>query len=934
MKTTLRRTVLSNFPQAMWQRLLPLSLLPIFVSLLFPSTANAQVDNLAKVYSITQDSNGFVWLAGHQGLTRFDGTNSITFSANDPNWQLPFTWTHEIEPHGEKFIVSSESLGTWLFDPSNGQFEQLNINTERSSHYHSIEFKGNYYISSGKRVYKHDSSTSLTKDIFKGAAPTHLVKTSNHLYMDAGYEGAYILKDEKFNQLISEKVNTIAAVGQYLIVVTPNQIYTYNGEQVVASIPTTAGINGIAKEHHTNNFFTISNEGEIKRYRAENLTELPHNYEHADKGRVKAAYHDSSKVLWLASNLGIQRLVESSLQNHPVTFDVANNSNEISVFSGELVIGSYGQGLHAFDPKSTIFPANINEAFTTSAKRVMDLQPVGDDLFIATFDGLWQFNAKNESLARVPFSNNNKLLIKLAYQDGLLYLGSNSDGLYIYDIEKQAIIDHVNKDKGLTSVEIIDILPFDNGDVWLAGTKGISIYNRFSKYINNVPNLGPNKVISLEHANGKIFAGTLGDGINILDRQGTLLSVIAQGIEFTYSSTIKNKIWIGSAVGLYTIDPTTHEVALIPTTEKYSFSDAARLVGDSVFYAHFGGILEVPIEQRNTYSADVYIGKTIVSGRQYLQNQEINISSASDVVSFDLVSLDYRPGQAKKFKYKLNNGAWNHINGNQLTLTGLASGRYNIEIMATNSLGQWSEKRAYANINVAYPWYWTLQARIVYAVTLICLIALFSWTFYLRTQSIRKIYLLLETEVKRKGKSALSTQRNLQSIVTLLHENKQEQAIEIAEQCISQFANEESEETPDALYGSNLNIAVPYFAEFLHRKYHVKMTYDLYAKNEQLSYELQANIYKLIYEAVTCAILHGDSSHFQLTLKEFKDKLWLTISDDEDSFTHFNSKVTFNMSMYYIRQIANKYKASVNTFEPKDDKGSQIVISFPMRLTS
>ena len=928
----LRQTVLSNFPQNMWQRLLSLLLTITFLSFFISLPAKAQVDKLAKVYSITQDSNGFIWLAGHQGLTRFDGTNSITFSANDPNWLLPFTWTHEIEPYGDKFIVASESSGTWLFNPNDGQFEQLNIHTERASHYHSIEFQGNYYISSDKQVYKYDTKANLTSSIFTGLAPANLVKTPTHLYINAGYTGAYVLNGNKFTQLISEKINTIAAVGSHVIVVSPTKIYTLSGDKIIASIPVVSVIHGIAKENQQDNFFTIANDGEIKRYKAENLAELPHSYEHANKGRVKAAYHDRSNVLWLATNLGIQRLVESSLKNHPVTFEVANNSNEISVFSDELVIGSFGQGIHAFSPESRVFPANINDDFTPNAKRVMDLQPVGDDLFIATFDGLWQFNAKSKQLKRVPFANNNKLLIKLAHYDGLLYIGSNFDGLYIYDIENQSIIDHLNKDKGLISTEIIDILPFDNGDIWLASTKSISIYNRFSKYIKNVPNLGPNKVVSLEFAQNKVFAGTLGDGINILDRQGTLLSVIAQGIEFTYSSIIKGKIWIGSAVGLYTIDPVTHEVALIPSTEKFSFSDAARLVGDSVFYAHFGGILEVPIEQRKIYNSNVYIGKTIVSGRQHLQNQEINISSVNDVVSFDLVSLDYRPGQAKKFKYKLNNGSWNHINGNQLTLTGLAPGGYNIEIMATNSLGQWSEKRAYANINVAYPWYWTLQARIVYGVTLVCLIALFAWTFYLRTQSIRKIYLLLETEVQRKGKSALSTKRHLQSIVTLLNENEQTQAIEIAEQCIEQFASEESEETPDALYGSSLNIAVPYFADFLHRKYHVKMLFDLYPAHEQLSYELQANIYKLIYEAVTCAVLHGESCYFQLTLKEFNDKLWLTISDEKDSFSHFNNKVTFNMSMYYIRQIANKYKASVNTFEPTDDKGSQIVISFPLRL--
>ncbi|WP_147302651.1 ligand-binding sensor domain-containing protein [Thalassotalea euphylliae] len=935
MRTILRQTVLSNCFDHVRQLLLPLFVC-IFTlcSLLQTASANTQIDNLAKIHSIAQDANGFVWLAGHQGLTRFDGSNSITFSASDANWTLPFTWAHEIEPFDDEFIVSSETMGTWLFNPTSGAFNKLDIDTEHESHYHSVEFNGAFYVSSANKIYRYDRERAVTQHLLTMEAPANLITSQTHLYMDAGLQGIYVYKDEKFAPVISETINVVADVGDLLIVVTPDTMYSLQGDKIIASTAVDMGSNGLAKENGSDNFFLIANNGDIKRYNASTLKELPHGYNTAKKARVKAAFHDRSKVLWLATSLGIERLVESSIKNHPIVFDIPNNSNEITLYEEELVIGSFGEGLKTFAPDSTIFPANINAAFSSKAKRIMDLQPVGDDLYIATFDGLWQFQGNTRQLTRVNFAHNDKLLIKLAHHNDMLYLGSNFNGLYIYDLNKEVLVDHITHEQGLPKAEIIDILPFDNGDTWLGTSQGISIYNRFSKYIKNIPNQGPNKIISLEYAADKVFAATLGDGIYILDRQGTLLSVIAQGIEFTYSSTIRDKVWIGSAAGLYKLDPSTHQITLVPATERYSFSDQAILMGESAFYAHYGGILEIPIEQQSFFNADVYISKTIVSGRQYLQNQEINISSASDVVSLDLVSLDYRPGQAKKFKYKINNSAWNYLSGNQLTLTGLASGNYNIEIMATNSLGQWSEKRAYANINVAYPWYWTPQIRVIYVVTLFCLFALLAWTFYLRTQSIHKIYLLLETEIQRKGKSALSTKRHLQSIVTLLAENKQDKAIEIAEQCISAFQNEESEEVPDGLYGSNLNIAVPYFAEYLHRKYHVKLAHDLYDKNNQLSYEMQSNIYKLIYEAITCAILHGDSSCFQLTLKEFKNKLWLTISDDEDSFSHFNNKVTFNMSMYYIRQIANKYNASVNTFEPSDNKGSQIVINFPMMLNS
>ena len=905
-----------------------------FFSLFSPAfTANA-VEHLAKISSITQDEKGFIWLAGHQGLTRFDGNNSITFSANDNNWQIPFTWSHELEPYMGKFLVSSENNGSWLFDPDNGDIEPLNINTDRESHYHTIAFENSFYTYSNNKIYKHNISSGETQLLTETEHTAVFAKSTTDLYIELGPQGLYILEQNNFKPLIQEGVKSIAAVNEYMIATTNNAIYTLQGDRIIEKVSIAASVNGLVKEHGTQNFFAISDAGNISKYRASTLEELSHGYASARKGRVKVAFHDKSNVLWLATSLGVETIVESAIKNHPIVFDIANNSNEITIFQDELIIGSYGMGLQTFTPNSSVFPERINNAFTSRAQRIMDVIQVNNDLYIATFDGVWHYHTATRELSRLPFPNNDELLLKLIHLDGLLYLGSNDNGLIIYDIEKNKVVDHVTKNDGLLATEIIDIIAFENGDVWLATSDGISIYNRFSKYINNIPGKGPSKNISLQFIENKIFAATLGDGVFIYDRKGTLLSVIAKGIEFTYSNVINDEIWIGSAFGLYLIDPKTHQYNLMPGTERFSFSGEAHVIGNSAFVAHYGGIIEVPLEKSTVFDANVYIGKTIVSGKQHLLNQEINISSSSDVVTLELVSLDYRPGQEKQFKYKINHGNWNNVNGSHLTLTGLASGNYQVEVMATNSLGQWSSNRAYTSINVAYPWYWAPKIRIIYAVTLICLIALGAWLTYLRTQSIRNIHYILAEEMKSKGKRSLSANRNINLMLKLLDENKIEDAKALLHQNLEAIEQEADNDVPDGLYGKKLGIALPYFADYLQHKYHVNLQLELDLEELTLNYELQTNLYKIVYEAVTCAILNGDGRNFHLTIQEFKSKLWLTISDDETSFSHFNNKITFNMSMYYIRQIANKYNASVNTFEPSDDKGSQMVISFPMMSMS
>ncbi|WP_448213308.1 triple tyrosine motif-containing protein [Colwellia sp. MEBiC06753] len=921
-----RQTVFCKANRTWWQFLLPLLLLSSAQA--FSATA-VDVQDLAKVYSIKQDNNGFIWLAGNHGITRYDGVSSINFSATSANWQTPFTWAHHIESYNNQFIVATENKGSWLFDPNNGQTSPIPINTELNSHYSTLYFNQSFYSYSSKKVYQYQPQTGATKQLLTLNNAAVLINTTTDLFVNAGPQGLYLLIGDKFSQVVTQRVLASLAIEDKLIITTPTELMVLSAGKVIARKSIDESIHGLSQENNSSNFFTISDQGNIKKYQLSELKQVRHHYGKARSSRVKAAYHDTSNVLWLATNVGIETLSESAIKNYPIVFDIANNANEITLIDDQVVIGSFGMGLQSMPNEPPLFPENINQLFTKKALRIMDVLTVNNDLYIATFDGAWHYSTKDNVLKKLSFSGNDKILIKLFYANGLLYIGSNDYGLFIYDVVSMQLVDQISIEDGLIANEVTDIIALEDGNIWIATIDGLSIYNRYSKQIKNIPGKGPSKYISMAFADEKIFAATLGDGVFIYDLQGTLLSIIARGIEFTYSTIINDEIWLGAAFGLYTINPKTHQYTLMPGTEKYSFSGEAHIKGDKAYLAHYGGILSVPVKKPGQFNAKVHVAKTTVSGKEFLLNRQIDVSSSNDVITLDLVSLDYRPGQQKKFQYKINNGTWQKVNGNQLTLTGLASGSYHIEVKATNSLGQWSNNRAFTNIDVAFPWYWTPKIRIIYTVTLVCLISLILWLIYLRAQSIRNIHLLLADEIKTKGKRDLSARRNINQTLKLLEDGDIDNAKTLLAQSLESIEKESNTELPDGLYGNTLDVALPYFADYLQHKYHVHLTFEYDLKQNTLSYELQSNLYKIIYEAVICAVVNGDGGKFHVTIQEFKEKLWLTISDDETSFSHFNNKITFNMSMYYIRQIANKYNATFNTFEPTDDKGSQLVISFP-----
>ena len=71
---------------------------------------------------------------------------------------------------------------------------------------------------------------------------------------------------------------------------------------------------------------------------------------------------------------------------------------------------------------------------------------------------------------------------------------------------------------------------------------------------------------------------------------------------------------------------------------------------------------------------------------------------------------------------------------------------------------------------------------------------------------------------------------------------------------------------------------------------------------KKIDYAIQTAIYRIIYEAILAAINNGNGGVFAVHVNESNDKIWLRITDNEQSFAQFNSKINFDMAMYYIRK--------------------------------
>ena len=940
---TISICTVKNFTQ--WCFLAPFLLL---MASFFSAISSAKNLNNQSLHSIDiiQDNKGFVWLATANGLIRHDSESSITFNSNNKDWPLPFNWINDIDLiDNDKLLIATETHQLWLFDTNTGTATALATDVDSSSIYQALEHQGMYYFNVSNKLYKLNPLLQETQLIANNGEIDNLQHTQKHLYISKS-DGVFKVVDDTLELVEAGNITAMSATGTILLIAKGNELISLSDNQEKKRILVNNAITSLTPSHDRVSLFTTDVKGQISQYKLNNLAEIAHNYPNIVSTFVKKLFHDNTGVLWILSNRGVKKITQSIAKNTPKIFDVRFNAIALAVYQNNLVLGSYGAGLNSLSELNKFLPKGINNKFSNSAKIITDLYSDGDSLYIATFDGLWQFNSASQTLERVNFPSNNLLLLSMKHKDGALYLATNANGVIKFDIASQRVEYHIQGET-LSSPEVIDSLALADNKLWVATSTGINIVDTNDKSVTKINSFGENKVIALLEYKGKVFVSTKGDGFFIFNLQGELLSHFAKNITFGYMSLINDEIWISGRPGLYRLNPDTYQLNLVANTEQFTFAKKPVLMDNKIYASHYGGVIEVPLIIEDKMHTKTFISKTIVSGKAKLLCDVIDIDSPNDIVTFELASLDFRPGQGKQFKYQINGGYWNDINGSQLTLTGLSSGAYHIEIMGTNSLGQWNDYKAYADINVSYPWYWHPNSQIFYAIISISLIILTLWLLYLRSRSIRNIHKTLNDELSSQSQAASVIRRKLIKIQTLIapdseslstaesisNEKEIPYVQSLIRECLDELSTQNSHAAPSSLSGSSLTVALPYLADYFHRQFHVLVTLHLDLEDQDVRYALQSAIYRIVYEAILAAINCDNGGVFEVRVNVSNGKIWLKITSNEQSFTQFNSKINFEMAMYYIRQVANKFNATFHTYD-NQKHGSEIILSIPLRKIS
>lgn len=357
---------------------------------------------------------------------------------------------------------------------------------------------------------------------------------------------------------------------------------------------------------------------------------------------------------------------------------------------------------------------------------VHDTCHVGTNVLIGTMDGLWQRDANGRLTERTDINSQMEVLIIHSLttdRQGKLWIGTFGDGLYVFTQDGR-LVSHQYE----PSADVNMVMCDSRGRMWVAHHHGLSRYDDTrhpdSLRLYDRPEQLRNTLLMsvCEDRNGHIWTSGNG-GIACLDPESDRWQ------NYTYADGIPYSAF------------QERQAALLPDG-RLAFGQEQ---GACVFEPEY-------VEQKRTLPS-IFVSSLVL----FRQNEETGaeetvcvpfIDGQDLVFAHDENSLqvtfsvdDVSKAEAVNMQYRLlgSDDKWYDIGiERMLTLHGLDPGHYQLQVRARiGGAGEWSEELITLPITVRQPWWWTWWMRLLY-VALAAAFLWYLWRSYQQRQQLRR----------------------------------------------------------------------------------------------------------------------------------------------------------------------------------------------------
>ncbi len=575
----------------------------------------------ASVFSIAQDSTGFLWFGTRDGLNRYDGNmfrvyrqerdqkglagNDVRALYTDPLtkhlWVGTLAGLSRYEADEDRFvsyfsdqtertlwdnviraIFRDNSGRLWVgtyrglnrYHPANDNFQQVNLLTRSGEDdrldvaFITEDNDGNVYAGTEKGLFilKAGATTWVREPSLSGQHFTcGQFDAEGNLWLGTSSNG--VVRWHPKTAAVKEYKNVPAAPGSLSNNRIRALVINSRGDLWVGTFE---GLNLLAYGADSFTRFTDSSKGQGP---------LLHN-------SIRSLLIDRSDKLWCGTYYGgIHHFDErynyfTNYQSDP--FDNSLNTNVVGAFAqeadGDLWVGTEGGGLNFLDPESGAFSTyqwRVGEQNPVSANNIKALLMDDDILWVGTYRaGLTRFDTKTK--ARLHYGTDTRSgpvltsdnVYGLLRERDLLWILTYGGGLNVLDLTSNKMTYFQHEDQGVSSISSDNtrtILRRNGGGYWIGTDFGLNrvTVDETGMPTQFTPYLAEEKVYALAPAKGGVWVGTFSGGLFRCDDEGAVIRryTTADGLPdnsvFGILETAGGILWLSTGSGLSRFEPDT-----------------------------------------------------------------------------------------------------------------------------------------------------------------------------------------------------------------------------------------------------------------------------------------------------------------------------------------------------------------------------------------
>ncbi|WP_235299462.1 sensor histidine kinase [Portibacter marinus] len=795
----------------------------IYLSTALFTASNAQYDFISYDYTsglplvevnvIAEDSMGFIWLGGPEGLVRFDGSNFTHFRKGNDHLSLAGTAVMDIEitPSGNVFVLHQDN-GVSLYNHETNTFRRRNYEPEDGDKfpkqvlYKSLIVNDSlaYLSSYNEGLYVLNLNTFVSRRLPVKLSPKDMIKVpgeNNQLYLVD--EGVFQFNTDTY------EINSLTEVGFYGLQWLDGDLWFSDYSQYLYRyhpdnkdlVQYASTIKGVIRgwERIGENLWLAmyygleiidAKTGEVVKI----LTAGP-GKQNLNGNFIYDIFKDSKQRVWVSTDGGLNLYDphQVSVQKAEMLKQQTSSLHELN--SGALLSLDFYNHTVVLHPQDQ---PSFSLALPKELRNPIKVIEQENDLIIVCYNGIGRLDLKNQMISylEIPFNNE--------FRKGLYdYTIVEDRHFAMYRPQQQFITWNSSSDQQDTfELQTVPLSIFaDTEYLWIYGENSLDRYDIINEIVHSFSLLEGTlsktlgKIVGIQRSgkhywissekNG-LFKARQVDGEFILDRnygieEGLGYSLIRQIVKDSYEG-----ILVLSRDGIYHYNAELDRFLRIDP--KYTLNhqkiESIELVDEHLYLLGFQNYkIDLNFNYKNREVPKVYLHELLVNNHRVdlSLKEELMFSHKNNNIEIRYNTIYFSEPSAVSIRYRLKDDQpWMYVSNSSepLFLTSLSPGNYSFTMQSTVGYIPWKDE-IYLKFMIKNP-YWKSWWFFVLALAMLFFILYIFFQY--RIRQVRKLNDLkiklaeLESETLRAQMNPHFIFNSMNSIKSYIIKNDKENA--------------------------------------------------------------------------------------------------------------------------------------------------------------